>query len=272
MGRIITLITDFGLADEYAGVMKGVILGRAPTARIVDITHAIPRHDVFRAALLLHSAYSFFPPGSIHLIVVDPGVGSGRRVILLKADGHLFLAPDNGVLSLLLEAGSFEAAYVVQCKQFYLSPISSTFHGRDIMAPVAAQLAAGLAPAEVGPSVLRSSLAALPIPEALVDVANRKITGRVTTVDNFGNLQTNIKAETVENLFNPHKRNRIIVTIKNKYIVGIKKVYAQMDSGELLAVINSRGYLEIAVNKGNAALVLGAGIGVSVTVEEKATP
>lgn len=272
MGRIITLITDFGLVDEFAGVMKGVILGRAPAARIVDISHGVPRHDVFRAALTLHSAYAFFPPGSIHLIVVDPGVGSDRRIVLLKADGHFFLAPDNGILSLVLEAGPFEAAYAVQCEQFYLSPISSTFHGRDIMAPVAAHLATGLEPADVGPSVLRGSLVTLQIAGASVDRESQKITGRVITVDSFGNLQTNIKAAIVENLFKEEDLGRIVVTIKNTIIAGIKETYAQMGAGEILAVINSRGYLEIAVNRGNAAFSLGADIGDAVTLEGIAMP
>jgi len=266
MHRIITLITDFGLADEYVGVMKGVILARAPEAKIVDISHGIRRQNILQAALLLKSAYGFFPKGTVHLIVVDPGVGSDRRLILLQADGHLFLSPDNGVLSLVLEAECFETAFEVKCEQFYLSPVSSSFHGRDILAPVAAQVAAGLEPAEVGPVIMSHSLNKLKISQAVIDTRQGKITGEVVAVDYFGNLQTNIgenclkDIQTAENL-------TAKVTIKNKTIVGIKSAYAQKAHGCLLAIIGSRGFLEIAVNQGSAASFLNVGVGDSVAIE-----
>jgi S-adenosylmethionine hydrolase len=265
MGRIVTLITDFGLADEYVGVMKGVILARAPEARIVDISHAVPRHDILRAALFLQSAYSFFPKGSVHLIVVDPGVGTNRRLVLLKADGHLFLAPDNGIFSLLLEADCFEAAYEIQCEQYYLVPVSRTFHGRDILAPVAAHLVGGLEPAEVGPAVLRSSLSNLKVARVIVNQRRNMITGQVVAQDHFGNLLTNITEENIRNI-QADKDIPPVVTIKNKTITGIVLSYAHRDYGELLAVIGSRGFLEISVNRGNAAASLGAEIGEAVTV------
>ena len=266
MRRIITLITDFGLADEYVGVMKGVILARAPEANIVDISHGITRQNILQAALLLKSAYGFFPKGTVHLIVVDPGVGSDRRLILLQADGHLFLAPDNGVLSLVLEAECFETAFEVKCEQFYLSPVSSSFHGRDILAPVAAQVAAGLEPAEVGPVIMSHSLNKLKISQAVIDTRQGKIAGEVVAVDYFGNLQTNIgenclkDIQTAENL-------TVKVTIKNKTIIGIKSAYAQKAHGCLLAIIGSRGFLEIAVNQGSAASFLNVGVGDSVAIE-----
>ena len=139
MPRIITLTTDFGLTDEYVGVIKGVILTRSPDASIVDLSHQIERQNIRQAALLIKSAYRFFPPRTIHILVVDPGVGSSRKLILLQADGHFFLAPDNGVLGLFLDPEHFQTAYEVMCDQYYLSPVSATFHGRDILAPVAAE-------------------------------------------------------------------------------------------------------------------------------------
>jgi len=266
MRRIITLITDFGLADEYVGVMKGVILARAPEANIVDISHGITRQNILQAALLLKSAYGFFPKGTVHLIVVDPGVGSDRRLVLLQADGHLFLAPDNGVLSLVLEAECFETAFDVKCEQFYLSPVSSSFHGRDILAPVAAQVAAGLEPAEVGPVIMSNSLNKLKIAQAVIDTRQGRIAGEVVAVDCFGNLQTNIGENCLKDIITVENM-AVKVKVKNKTINGIKSAYSQKAHGCLLAIIGSRGFLEIAVNQGSAASFLNVRVGDSVEIE-----
>jgi len=268
MARIVTLITDFGLTDEYVGVMKGVILTRAPDARIVDISHAVPRHDVRHAALLLQSAYSYFPKSSVHLIVVDPGVGTDRRLVLLKADGHLFLAPDNGIFSLLLAKGCIEAAYEIRSEQYFLSEVSSTFHGRDILAPVAASLAAGLEPAEVGPSLNHSSLKSFEVVRARVEQSKGNIAGQVVAVDHFGNLLTNIAEEDIRSI-QGGKKLPIGVTIGKNTITTITMSYAHTGFGELLAVIGSRGFLEISVNQGSAAASLGTEIGDAVTVAVK---
>jgi S-adenosylmethionine hydrolase len=265
MSKIITLTTDFGLEDEYVGVMKGVILARAPQSTIVDLSHAINRQNIRQAALLIKSAYRFFPEKTIHLVVVDPGVGSDRRFILLQAEEHIFLGPDNGVLGLLLESEHFRIAYEVQCEQYYLKPVSSTFHGRDILAPVAAHLAAGLDPASVGPVIRRQSLKIITFAEAVIDRGNDTITGEVTGSDHFGNLQTNIKASSLNNLYG-NKISRIIVSVREETIVGVQTAYAHRAQGEILAIISSRGVLEIAVNLGNAEKFLGADIGDKVTV------
>jgi S-adenosylmethionine hydrolase len=265
MSRIITLTTDFGLEDEYVGVMKGVILARAPQATIVDLSHAIERQDIRQAALLIMSAYRFFPDKTIHLVVVDPGVGSDRRFILLQVEGHIFLGPDNGVLGLLLESEHFRIAYEVQCEQYYMAPVSSTFHGRDILAPVAAHLAAGLDPAAVGPVIERQSLKKIKFAEAVIDRATDTITGEVTGSDHFGNLQTNIKASSLDNLYG-NEKSRISVSIRKETIVGIQTAYVHKAQDEILAIIGSRGFLEIAVNRGNAAKFLAADIGDKVTV------
>ena len=265
MSRIITLTTDFGLEDEYVGVMKGVILARAPQAIIVDLSHAIGRQNILQAALLIKSAYRFFPEKTIHLVVVDPGVGSKRRIILLQAAGHLFLGPDNGVLGLLLEAEHFQTAHEVQCDRYYLAPVSCTFHGRDIMAPVAAQIAAGLDPAAVGPVIARQTLKKAELAEAKTDRAQSTITGEITGKDHFGNLQTNIRASSLHNLCGWEK-SRARVWVRNQTIAGIQTAYAHKAPGQILAIVGSRGVLEIAVHQGNAAKLLDADLGDEVTV------
>ena len=266
MSRIITLTTDFGLEDEYAGVMKGVILSRAPDTTIIDLSHAIGRHNIRQAALLINSSYRFFPESTIHLVVVDPGVGSNRKVILLQVSGHLFLGPDNGVLGLLLDSEHFQAAYEVQCEQYYLTPVSSTFHGRDIMAPVAAQLAAGLDPHHAGPVVMPGALKRISFAAAETDRLKSTLTGEITGRDHFGNLQTNIDRESLNSICGPEKSGAKI-TVNGKSIIGVQDAYADKSPGDLLALFGSRGFLEIAVREGNAAAYLGARTGDTVTVE-----
>jgi S-adenosylmethionine hydrolase len=270
MSRIITLTTDFGLEDEYVGVMKGVILARAPNAKIIDLSHAIVRHNIRQAALLISSAFSFFPQKTIHLVVVDPGVGSNRKVVLLQVNGHLFLGPDNGVFGLLLESEHIQTAYEVQCEQYYVKPVSSTFHGRDIMAPVAAQLAAGLAPEATGPVISPHALKNIAFAPIKIDRRQSKITGEITGKDHFGNLQTNIEAEILNSLCG-HEKSRARITVKGKTIVGIEGAYADKAPGDLLALLGSRGFLEIAAREGNAAAYLNAetGDGVTVTMPKK---
>ncbi|KPK00383.1 MAG: hypothetical protein AMJ60_01610 [Desulfobacterales bacterium SG8_35] len=266
MSRIVTLTTDFGLEDEYVGVMKGVILTRAPEATIIDLSHGIERQNIHQAAALISSAYRFFPAKTIHLVVVDPGVGSSRKLILLLADGHLFMAPDNGVLGPLLEPEHFQAAYEVQCEQYYLQPVSPTFHGRDILAPVAAHLAAGLDPAAVGPALSLQALTIPARPALKIDRRQLTIRGEITGKDHFGNLQTNIEAGSLNALYG-EKISSLRVLVRGETIIGIQGAYAHKDPGEILAILSSRGVLEIAVNQGNAAMFLDAGTGDKVTVK-----
>jgi S-adenosylmethionine hydrolase len=266
MPRIITMTTDFGLEDEYVGVMKGVILARAPNVKIIDLSHAIDRHNVRQAALLINSAYRFFPEKTIHLAVVDPGVGSNRKVVLLKVNEQYFLGPDNGVFALLLESEHFQTAYEVQCEQYYVTPVSSTFHGRDIMAPVAAQLSAGLDPEDTGPVIMPQALKKIAFAAAEINRLQSTITGEITGRDHFGNLLTNIEAESINSLCD-HYKSRTRVTVRDKTIVGIQDAYADKNPGDLLALLGSRGFLEITVREGNAAAYLDAGTGDGVTVE-----
>jgi S-adenosylmethionine hydrolase len=267
MSRIITLTSDFGLTDEYVGVMKGVILGRAPEATIIDLSHAIGRQNISQAAFLVTSAYRFFPAKTIHLVIVDPGVGGDRRLILLRADGHIFLAPDNGVLGLLLEPELFQAAYELQCEQYYLEPVSTTFHGRDILGPVAAQLAKGLDPAAVGPAIERQSIKILARAEVKIDKSQSTVTGEIIGIDHFGNLQTNISASSLYTLYGK-AQSAVMITIKGKTIKGIQGAYVHRDPGEVLSIVDSRGFLEIAVNQGNASTFLDANIADEVRVEK----
>ena len=179
MNRIITLTTDFGLTDEYVGVMKGVILSRRPCARIVDLSHNIGRHDILQAAYVIYSSYRYFPESTIHIVVVDPGVGSDRRIVLVSAKNHLFLVPDNGILSLFLVNKYVDAAYEINCDHLFLKPLSNTFHGRDIFAPVAAQLAGDLRPEQVGNRIDPDKLVTLSMPEVRIDPVQGRITGTV---------------------------------------------------------------------------------------------
>lgn len=270
MTDIITLTTDFGLADEYVGVLKGVILGRAPRVRIVDISHDIPGQDIRRAAAMLSASYPYFPRGTIHLVVVDPGVGSARRIILVAADGHFFLAPDNGILTAMLAPALFEAAFAVNCRELFLQPVSNTFHGRDIMAPVAAALASGIQPTEVGPPLDCQKIVRLPEATVETDSIAGTITGSVTSVDHFGNLRTNISLSDFMGLcagsgIDP-ENPAVSITIKDHTIHGLKSSYSATPPGGLLALFGSRNCLEIAANMAEAARILNAGIGNTVVV------
>ena len=272
MSNIVTLTTDFGLQDEYVGVMKGVILSRSPGVTIVDLCHFIARQDVCQAAMLIGSAYQYFPKGTVHVVVVDPGVGSERRLLLVSADNYFFLAPDNGVLTPLINHPLFEAAYHIDCQKYYITPVSSTFHGRDILAPVAAGLAKGLPPAEVGPLLQREELLTVHVAKPEINKDQHKIIGEVIAIDHFGNLLTNIGEKNIYGLVNAGNFSGVKVLVRNITIKGIQKAYAQEDPGNLLAIIGSRGFLEIAVNQGNGATNLDAIIGDKVVITTDELP
>ena len=258
MDRIITLTTDFGLTDEYVGVMKGVILSRRPSARIVDLTHNIGRHDILQAAYVIYSSYRYFPESTIHIVVVDPGVGSDRRIVLVSAKNHLFLVPDNGLLSLFLINKYVDAAYEVNCDHLFLKPLSNTFHGRDIFAPVAAQLAGDFPPEQVGNGIDPDKLVILSMPEVRIDPAKGRITGTVLRTDSFGNLMTNIHRDDVSQLFPNDLEHSVSIRINERTIKGIRTSYAASSTGSLLALFGSRDFMEISVNRGNAAEALKA--------------
>ncbi len=262
---VITLLTDFGTKDEYVGVMKGVILSVNPGARIVDISHAVDPQDLLQTAFLIDAAWPYFPEGTVHVLVVDPGVGSQRAIVAIRKSGHMFLAPDNGVLTCLLEANDMEKAVRIDNAAFFLDPVSGTFHGRDIFAPVAGHLSSGRAMRDVGTAIDPRYLVRLSIAKPKANRHN-EICGMVLSVDRFGNLITNIHQNQVKPLLDASAEMAPEIRVGDKTIVGIHLSYHQAAAGEPVAIIGSRRYLEIAVNLGNAAEYFNARKGDSVHV------
>jgi S-adenosylmethionine hydrolase len=250
---IITLTTDFGLSDHFVGVMKGVIFSLHPAARIVDITHDVGAFEITEGAFVIAEASRWFPRGTVHVAVVDPGVGTARRPILVEAAGHLFLAPDNGVLSMLFAREKHKVRALTNDKLF-LKPVSSTFHGRDIFAPVAAHLAQGLAPARCG-AIVRDYLR-LDFHQP-VRTGRRFWTGAVLKIDGFGNLITNFHIDE----FPAIASRPLQLAIGTRRLTQLVATFAAGPAGEPVLVVGSSGYLEVAVNQGSAASLLGVGVG-----------
>lgn len=256
---IITLTTDFGAGSRYVAAMKGVILSICPAATLVDISHDVPSQDVRRAALLLDDMSEWFPPETIHVAVVDPGVGTDRAIVYARINEQQFIAPDNGLLSRLATRRPPRKLIRLSDPAYWLDRVSTTFHGRDIMAPVAARLALGLDPLRLGPPLER--LAMLDWPEARTQPS--RIDGEVIEIDAFGNLITNIGAETLVG----RPTDRRVCIVCNIYETwGIHHAYAEQPSGTLVALIGSSGRIELALVGDNAARRLGIGIGSPVTV------
>ena len=263
MAPIITLLTDFGVESTYPAQMKGVILGRCPGAVLVDLSHGVPAHDVHTAAFMLASAAPAFPPGTIHVVVVDPQVGSQRRFLAAEADGHTYIGPDNGVLTLVTRGGLLRGAgegkvrvFSVENRAFFRTEVSSTVHGRDIFAPVAAAIADGVDVADMGPEIDSIEEFEVPLPKR----DGGRITGQVLYVDPFGNLVTNIAGSMLAGA-----GADIQVRIAGAVVRGVSRAYSDVPAGMLLAYIGSAGLLEVAVNRQSAATRLGAGIGTPLT-------
>jgi S-adenosyl-L-methionine hydrolase (adenosine-forming) len=259
---IITFTTDFGHNDHFVGTVKGVILNIVPEAEIVDISHAVQSFDIFDGALTIAQAYSYFPAETVHMVVVDPGVGTERRPLLVKTEKHIFVAPDNGVLSLVY--GREERLHVreITADHYYLQPVSRTFHARDIFAPVAAYLAKGVADEKFGEIITDFVRFNAPKPKS---VDGTTLKGVVLKVDRFGNLITNITPQDAPMLFQldpmPFK-----VIVGKREITEIKSVYAEGAPGEVFGILGSMGYLEIATNRGAAVQLVGSGKGSEVKV------
>ena len=245
---IITLTTDFGTRDHYVGAMKGVIKTIAPKADIVDVTHQIEPHNVIHASFVLMNTVRWFPEGSIHLAVVDPGVGSERRVLLANFAGRLVVVPDNGVITMLHRTSRIEDIRVVENSRYFLPRISSTFHGRDIFAPVAAHLSQGVKPKDFGRGTDRIEI--LPIHHRC-DTFARRIRGEVVYVDRFGTMFTNIHRRELQAI--SPREQALEVRVNDEPLGPIRGCYDEVPVGEPLAVIGSTDYLEIAVNQGRAA-------------------
>lgn len=275
MSRVITLTTDFGTSDGYVASMKGVILGINPSVAIADISHAIEPQSIRQAAFILHTSWRYFPNGTVHVVVVDPGVGSNRRIVALKTPSACFIAPDNGVLSYILhdlsqlpETTDYPTTAVatkkalpegceaisVTNKEYWRQPVSSTFQGRDIIAPVAAHLSLDLPLTEFGEPV--AALRSFPIPEPFRD-ATGHIIGNIIHIDRYGNLVTNLRSKDIP-------PGGAAVEIRNQRIDGTTPYYAR-GSG-LMAVVGGNDYLELSVRNGSAADLLGARVGDTVTI------
>ena len=251
---IITLLTDFGTADHYVAAMKGVILSIAPQARLVDVGHEVESQNVLSGAYLLANSVLWYPAGTIHLVVVDPGVGSERRIIAGRWGDQIIIAPDNGLVSLVQQNTPAAETYELSDRQYFLPEVSDTFHGRDIMAPVAAHLACGTPLSALGAAIDHPLIIHMPQPE----VIENRLVGQVMHVDRFGNLVTNIKADQFRE-FAPKT-----VHIKDHVISSLVVTYADVPVGRLLAVVGSSNMLEISVNQGSARTELAAGIGAEV--------
>jgi len=262
---VITLLTDFGTDDEYVGLMKGVILSINPAATIVDITHQIDRQDIIQAAFSIYSGYHYFPEGTVHLIVVDPGVGTERGLLALKLENHFFVAPDNGVLSLLLNEKNVSSLNLIKNPNYFRASVSRTFHGRDIIAPVGAHITNGLEVNELGPEIDVQNIVCLESLGARCTETG-ELKGEVVAIDHFGNLITNIKSEQLAECLHAGSQEEIRIRIRSNVIRGLSETYASVGSNTPLALIGSRGYLEIAINGGNAAQHLNAEKGEYVRV------
>ena len=283
--RPIVLTTDFGLLDSYVGVMKGVVLGINPGATIIDLTHQIQPQNIHQASFTLATSYRFFPKEAIHAVVVDPGVGTSRQAVLLLTPRGRFLAPDNGVLSGVLghymevaprEPGNIPVpagltAYSLTNPRYWLEPVSQTFHGRDVFAPVAAHLSLGVAPEDLGNPI--GDIAWLPAPQPVRH--GKIIDGEIIIVDHFGNLVSNITSDMVSGL------KTLQVSIKGRQVSGLSRTFHNVtqqeassgsspDPNELVALLGSNGFLEVAYPDGSAAALLGVGVGEPVRVVAEA--
>ena len=260
MTRIITLTTDFGTSDAFVGTMKGVILSINPQATIVDITHEIAPQNVEQGGFIFGASAKYFPANAIHVVVVDPGVGSARRPIAVQLGETTYVAPDNGVLSFATRHSALAPrAFHLTNPQYFLPRVSSTFQGRDIFAPCASHLSLGVPLEEMGKPISDWVRLARVLPVLRGDGA---IVGRVVHIDRFGNIVTNINEESLQGM----KRERMGVEIAGKKIDGLKRTYADGAVGELIALINSSWDLEIAQREGRAAQTLGAKVGDEVIV------
>ena len=250
---LITLTTDFGLSDHYVGAMKGVILSICPRARLVDVSHGVGAFEIAEAAFTLSQAYRYFPHGAVHVVVVDPGVGTSRRPILAQAAGHYFVAPDNGVLSMIYAREKHKVRAISNAR-YFLQPVSNTFHGRDIFAPVAAHLAGGIPPARFGKIVadyLRLDF------DKPARNGRRTWTGAILKVDRFGNLVTNFSAEDFPDL----DKCAFEMAVGPQRIDVFARNYAERGPGEAFVILGSAGYYEISVSQSSAGKLLGCAAG-----------
>lgn len=250
---LITLLTDFGFRDGYVGAMKGVIASLAPDIPVIDICHEIDPRAVRRAGMVWCSAVPYFPSGTVHVAVVDPGVGSRRKILAVKASGSIFLAPDNGLIGYVLGRRQINRVFQVKRKELFLEPLSDTFHGRDIFAPVAARLAMGMALEKVGPALRSYHREGLPGPRRQRKGGALEVRGEVVDFDRFGNATTNLRPPVDERFAG--------LEVAGRSFEKISRSYAFVRPGQAVLVLGSLGYLEVAVREGSARTELGLDLG-----------
>jgi S-adenosylmethionine hydrolase len=260
--RVVTLTTDFGLNDHFVGAIKGVILSINPAAHIVDICNSVNSYDLLDGALTIAQSYHYFPHNTIHLVVIDPGVGTARRPILVNTGKYFFVAPDNGVLSLVYEREERCGVRHISAEHYFLQPVSHTFHGRDVFAPVAGYLSKGVEAHKLGDEIADYVRFAAPKPKR---AGEKLIKGVVIKVDKFGNLITNFSAQDVPQLLKANPAPFKILLGKSE-ITNLRTAYAEGKPGEVFAILGSMGYLEIATNRGSAARNLGVDKGTEVGI------
>lgn len=254
---VVTLTTDFGLSDHFVGAMKGVMLRINPNLRFVDVSHQIPPQDIPEASFCLRSSYFYFPAGTIHLAVVDPGVGSGRRSLVVVTRDYLFVGPDNGLFSFTFSDPSFLGAYELKVRKYFLTSRGATFHGRDIFAPVAAWLSAGIPPQEMGPPV--GDMVRLPVLQPRVGASD--VEGEIVHIDRFGNLISNVTEEVYGDLAGRCPGRRIRIAVSAQEIEKIVRCYDEGCGEKPLALFNSSSLLEIFCKGSSAAKRLAVGKG-----------
>jgi len=260
--RLITFTTDFGLNDHYVGTMKGVILSINPGALLVDICNSVQSFDILDGAITISQAYRHFPSETIHLVIVDPGVGTARRPIVVTTEKHVFIAPDNGVLSFVYDQEQRISVRHITAEHYFLQPVSGTFHGRDVFAAVAGWLSKGVEAAKFGDEINDYVRFAAPRPKP---VNEKQVKGVIIKVDKFGNLITNITPRDLPQIFGADPLPFKVVVGKSE-VTKMKSAYAEGAPGEVFAILNSMGFLEIASHRASAAQLVGAGKGSDVGV------
>ena len=259
---IVTLLTDFGVADYFVGAMKGAVLSVNPRAQVVDITHEIPAHDIEAGAFTLFAAHETFPPGTVHVAVVDPGVGSARRPVLAVSGGHFFVGPDNGIFSYVYAGATAPQVFHLTNEKYFRAARSTTFHGRDVFAPVAGALLNGVAPKLLGETITDFCRPSLPKSKRLDDGT---LEASIIHIDRFGNCITNITPNDLPDA----ARGAVRLVVNSREVRSVRKFFAEEGSGaedDLFAVWGSAGFLEIAIYRGSAAHVLSARRGQAVMV------
>lgn len=259
---LITLTTDFGSKDPFVGIMKGVMLNINPHLAFIDITHSISPQNILEAALTIYTGFSYFPHRTIHLVVVDPGVGSARRPLLVAADYHYFIGPDNGVFSRIYRKSESLTVIHITSEHYFLPQRGSTFHGRDVFAPAAAWLSKGVHIDKFGDPI--TDYVTMPIAEPVFS-APTTIEGEVNYLDYFGNASTNIHMRDIDTIRNSNPAGTLIVKVKERE-APLKNYYSEVEDKGLYSLINSFGYLEFFTNRGRASSDFGVGVGDKVEV------